>query len=82
MRVTIAQSHMAETALSQGPVLEVVSPDGSRRPVPVTQTPFGIGRGSEAENHLKLDDPLISRQCAAIVARAQRRSRDTGHGGA
>jgi sigma-B regulation protein RsbU (phosphoserine phosphatase) len=83
VRVTIAQSHMAETALSQGPVLEVVSPDGSRRPAPVTQMPFGIGRGSEAENHLKLDDPLISRQCAAIVAdggRYRLEDRGNSHG--
>jgi phosphoserine phosphatase RsbU/P len=48
-------------------VLEVVSPDGARRYVRVTQSPFLIGRGSETGNHLQLSDRRISRNCAAIV---------------
>jgi phosphoserine phosphatase RsbU/P len=48
-------------------VLEVISPDGARRYVRVTQTPFLIGRGSETGNHLQLSDRRISRNCAALV---------------
>jgi phosphoserine phosphatase RsbU/P len=51
-------------------VLEVVSPDGARRFVRVTQSPFLIGRGSETGNHLQLSDRRISRNCAAIVVEA------------
>src|ERR1700740_1344536 len=53
-------------------VLEVVSPDGARRFVRVTQTPFLIGRGSETGNHLQLSDRRISRNCAAIVVEANK----------
>ncbi len=53
-------------------VLEVVSPDGARRYVRVTQTPFLIGRGAETGNHLQLSDRRISRNCAAIVVEANR----------
>ena len=49
-------------------VLEVISPDGARRFVRLTQTPFLIGRGAETGNHLQLPDRRISRTCAAIVA--------------
>src|SRR5580704_3031967 len=55
-----------------GAVLEVVSPDGARRYVRVTQTPFLIGRGAETGNHLQLSDRRISRNCAAIVIEANR----------
>ena len=51
-------------------VLEVVSPDGARRYVRVTQTPFLIGRGAETGNHLQLSDRRISRNCAALVIEA------------
>lgn len=53
-------------------VLEVVSPDGARRYVRITQSPFLIGRGSETGNHLQLSDRRISRNCAAIVIEANR----------
>src|ERR1700747_803860 len=53
-------------------VLEVVSPDGGRRYVRVTQTPFMIGRGAETGNHLQLSDRRISRNCAAVVIEANR----------
>src|SRR5712692_10244450 len=55
-------------------VLEVVSPDGGRRYIRVTQSPFLIGRGAEAGNHLQLSaDKRISRNCAAIVVEANKR---------
>jgi phosphoserine phosphatase RsbU/P len=53
-------------------VLEVVSPDGARRYVRVTQIPFLIGRGAETGNHLQLSDRRISRNCAAIVTEANK----------
>jgi sigma-B regulation protein RsbU (phosphoserine phosphatase) len=53
-------------------VLEVVSPDGARRYVRITQAPFHIGRGAETGNHLQLSDRRISRNCAAIVMEANR----------
>jgi phosphoserine phosphatase RsbU/P len=53
-------------------VLEVVSPDGARRYVRVTQMPFLIGRGAETGNHLQLADRRISRTCAAIVTEANK----------
>jgi sigma-B regulation protein RsbU (phosphoserine phosphatase) len=48
--------------------LEVISPDRSVRVVRISGSPFLIGRGEEAGNHLPLDDPRISRQCAAIIS--------------
>ncbi len=53
-------------------VLEVVSPDGARRYVRVTQMPFLMGRGAETGNHLQLADRRISRNCAAIVTEASK----------
>jgi sigma-B regulation protein RsbU (phosphoserine phosphatase) len=53
-------------------VLEVVSPDGARRYVRVTQIPFLMGRGAETGNHLQLADRRISRNCAAIVTEANK----------
>jgi phosphoserine phosphatase RsbU/P len=53
-------------------VLEVISPDGARKYVRVTQTPFLIGRGAETGNHLQLTDRRISRNCGAIVIEANR----------
>jgi len=48
-------------------VLEVIAPDGSRRMVRVTHSPFLIGRGAETGNDLQVPDRRISRQCAAVV---------------
>ena len=46
---------MSETVLpGRDAVLEVVSPDGARRNVRVTQSPFLIGRGAETGNHRPL----------------------------
>ncbi len=50
-------------------VLEVAGPGSAPEFVPVTQSPFLLGRGSEVGNHLILKDPRISRNCAAIVLR-------------
>ena len=47
--------------------LEVVEPDGARRLVRVTHTPFSIGRGAEAGNDLPLTDRRISRHSALLV---------------
>jgi serine phosphatase RsbU (regulator of sigma subunit) len=58
--------------LANEAVLEVVSPDGARRYVRITQTPFMIGRGAETGNHLQLSDRRISRNCAAVVIEANR----------
>ncbi len=48
-------------------VLEVISPDGSRRFVRIAQSPLLIGRGAETGNHIQLSDRRVSRQCAAVV---------------
>lgn len=48
-------------------VLEVRGPDGSRRFVRVTESPFFIGRGADVGNHVQLADRRISRQCAALI---------------
>jgi phosphoserine phosphatase RsbU/P len=58
---------MPEGLANNEAVLEVISPDGARRYVRITQAPYLIGRGGETGNHLQLNDRRISRQCAAIV---------------
>jgi serine phosphatase RsbU (regulator of sigma subunit)/pSer/pThr/pTyr-binding forkhead associated (FHA) protein len=63
---------MAEALAQNEAVLEVISPDGARKYVRITQTPFLIGRGSETGNHLQLTDRRISRNCAAIVLEANK----------
>lgn len=63
---------MTETLAQLEAVLEVISPDGARKYVRVTQTPFLIGRGAETGNHLQLTDRRISRTCAAIVVEANK----------
>src|SRR5215472_208447 len=55
------------TANASEIVLEVVRPGSSPEFVPVNETPFQMGRGHESGNHLVLEDPRISRSCAAIV---------------
>ena len=63
---------MTETHGQSEAVLEVISPDGARKYVRVTQLPFLMGRGAETGNHLQLTDRRISRNCAAIVMEANR----------
>jgi sigma-B regulation protein RsbU (phosphoserine phosphatase) len=58
---------MSDVPLSGETVLEVLSPDHSRRTIRITESPFFIGRGGETGKHLQLDDRRISRQCAAIT---------------
>jgi sigma-B regulation protein RsbU (phosphoserine phosphatase) len=48
-------------------VLEVVSPENTRRSVPITVSPFSIGRG-EVGNSLAIPDRRISRNCALILS--------------
>ena len=48
-------------------VLEVTRPGRAPEMVAVSQTPFLIGRGADTGNHLMLEDPRISRRCAAIL---------------
>ena len=60
---------MSAYPLLYGSGLEVNAPDGSRRYIRITVSPFLIGRGlGAAGNHLELDDRRISRRCAAIIS--------------
>jgi sigma-B regulation protein RsbU (phosphoserine phosphatase) len=53
-------------------ILEVIFPDQSSRDVPISESPFLIGReDGTGKNHLQLEDPRISRQCAAVITDAQ-----------
>jgi sigma-B regulation protein RsbU (phosphoserine phosphatase) len=72
---------MSEFPLIYGTGLEVNSPDGSRRFIRITVSPFLIGRGlGVAGNHLELDDRRISRRCAAIISEGDRfYLEDRGH---
>jgi serine phosphatase RsbU (regulator of sigma subunit) len=56
----------APTAAPEHAVLEVVSPENTRRSVPLAEFPFAIGRG-EVGNQLAISDRRISRNCAAIL---------------
>jgi serine phosphatase RsbU (regulator of sigma subunit) len=57
---------MAEAPAPEHAVLEVVSPENTRRSVPISESPFAIGRG-EVGNQLVISDRRISRNCAAIL---------------
>jgi serine phosphatase RsbU (regulator of sigma subunit) len=71
---------MPEFPASSETVLEVISPDTSRRFVRVTESPFFIGRRGIIGNHLQLDDRRISRLCAAIISEGDRwYLEDRGH---
>ena len=59
---------MTNSLTTHETVLEVVFHDCPHQLVSVTQSPFLIGRGSENGNHLELNDPRISRNCAALIA--------------
>jgi serine phosphatase RsbU (regulator of sigma subunit)/pSer/pThr/pTyr-binding forkhead associated (FHA) protein len=58
---------MADISHEQQTTLILDVPGRPQVSVPVSETPFLIGRGSETGNHLQLDDRRISRRCAAIV---------------
>jgi len=64
-----ASSHMSDGTAIPEAILEVLDPDGSRHSVSISPSPFLIGRGAEAGNHLQLTDGRISRNCAALVCR-------------
>jgi phosphoserine phosphatase RsbU/P len=72
MRGLESGAGMTDALAQSEAVLEVISPDGARKYVRVTQTPFLIGRGAETGNHLQLTDRRISRNCGAIVIEANR----------
>ncbi|HKZ52371.1 MAG TPA: SpoIIE family protein phosphatase [Candidatus Acidoferrales bacterium] len=58
---------MAEEQSIPEATLEIAEPDGGRRQVQITESPFLIGRGAEGGNHLHLADKRISRRAAAVV---------------
>jgi phosphoserine phosphatase RsbU/P len=71
---------MAEKEFSNENILEVILPDKTRRTVTIVDSPFLMGRGDETGNHLQLDDPRISRRCAAILTEGKRcLLEDLGH---
>jgi sigma-B regulation protein RsbU (phosphoserine phosphatase) len=71
---------MSELYPIDGTGLEVNAPDGARRFVRITESPFLIGRGSETGNHLQLSDRRISRNCTAIIIEGDRcHLEDRGH---
>ena len=71
---------MPDDSTTHETVLEVVFPGRPHQFVPVTQSPFMIGRSVESINHLLLTDPRISRKCAALVAEGGGyRVEDRGH---
>jgi phosphoserine phosphatase RsbU/P len=57
---------MPDAPASGDVVLELISPENTRRSVPLNESPFLIGRG-EAGNQLVIPDRRISRNCAAIL---------------
>jgi sigma-B regulation protein RsbU (phosphoserine phosphatase) len=70
---------MSNLPAVDSPGLDVVSPDGTRTFVPLSHSPFCMGRG-ETGNHLQLADSRISRQCAAIIYEdGSYRLEDRGH---
>jgi len=71
---------MPEASTVSETILEVVIPGLPHQFVPVTKSPFLIGRGSDSGNHLQLEDRRISRKCAAIVTGQDGyRLEDRGH---
>src|SRR5271154_3955251 len=52
--------------MSRAPRIALIEPGGVRREVPITTTPFRIGR--QAGNELTLRDSRISRQQAQILS--------------
>jgi phosphoserine phosphatase RsbU/P len=71
---------MIDAPIAGETLLEVLSPDRSRRVVRVSESPFFIGRGGVNGNHLQLDDRRISRECATLISQADRwYLEDRGH---
>jgi len=57
---------MTDAPASDEAVLEVISPENTRKSVSLNLSPFSIGRG-DVGNQLAIPDRRISRNCAAIV---------------
>ena len=71
---------MADVEAIRENTLEVIAPDRSRHVAKISGYPFLIGRGGDTGNHLQLDDPRISRQCASIISDGKRcLLEDRGH---
>ena len=64
-------ANMSEASTAGETVLEIISPDHSRRVASITESPFYIGRGGGTGNHVQLDDRRISRECAALVSQGE-----------
>jgi sigma-B regulation protein RsbU (phosphoserine phosphatase) len=62
---------MTDAAAPVEAVLELISPEKTRRSVSLTESPFLIGRG-EVGNQLAIPDRRISRNCAAILCDADK----------
>ena len=79
LKSRLLETLMLNVSANGETLVEVLSPDGSRRSVPVTDSPFLIGRGEG--NHLQLADPRISRRCASILVAqgAHYEIQDLGH---
>jgi len=58
---------MPEATVPAEAIIELVSPEKTRRSIPVSDFPFLIGRG-EVGNHLAIPDRRISRNSAAILS--------------
>ncbi len=70
---------MSEHSSNHKTFLEVVLPGRPPQSVPVSHSTFLIGRRGDTGNHLEVDNPRISRRCAAIVAaRGGHRLEDRG----
>lgn len=71
---------MPEAPIVGETILEIISPDHSRRVARVTESPFFIGRGGGTGNHLQMGDRRISRECAALIFEGDRwYLEDRGH---
>ncbi len=57
---------MIDASAPDEAVLELISPENTRRSVSLTESPFLIGRG-EVGNQLAIPDRRISRNCAAVL---------------
>src|SRR5208337_4312877 len=59
---------MTEHSPTHKTVLEVAVPGRPQQSIPITHSPFLIGRAGESGNHLSFENRHVSHRCAAIVA--------------
>jgi sigma-B regulation protein RsbU (phosphoserine phosphatase) len=57
---------MSDDSATDEAVLEIIAPDAAARSIPITKSPFLIGRGGGTGNQLQLSDGRISRSAAVI----------------